>query len=79
VAALKREPSTATPDVEKAKAETLQRLLALRKLKPREARTREWRALLREWHPDKNPARVEVATAVFQFLQKGKPMLEPDD
>ena len=30
----------------------------------------EWRSLLRSWHPDKNPEKAEVATAVFQFLQK---------
>lgn len=37
---------------------------------------KEWRSLLRAWHPDKNPDRVEVATAVFQFLQKGKLLLD---
>jgi len=45
-------------------------------VEPREARMTEFRALLRKWHPDKNPERVETATAVFQFLQKGKPMLD---
>ena len=32
----------------------------------------EWRSLLRSWHPDKNPEKAEVATAVFQFLQKAR-------
>ena len=36
---------------------------------------KEYRELLRQWHPDKNPDKVEVATAVFQFLQKAKPMI----
>lgn len=80
-----------------------------RAVEPKEARMKEWRELLRQWHPDKNPHRIEahcqgswrvscsqhfvcllfasclwewhsqfwkVATAVFQFLQKGKPMLD---
>ena len=68
--------------------------LAARSVEPKEQRMKEWRELLRHWHPDKNPHRIEVcptvklvpascqlkplqvATAVFQFLQKGKPMLE---
>lgn len=68
----------ANPEVEKAKAEVLQKLLQLQKVEPKEARIKEWRALLREWHPDKNPDRVEVATAVFQFLQKGKLLVDPE-
>mmetsp|Transcript_97321 Transcript_97321/g.275734 ORF Transcript_97321/g.275734 Transcript_97321/m.275734 type:complete len:374 (-) Transcript_97321:109-1230(-) len=64
------------PEVEKAKAEVLEKMIKLRDVQPKEARVRDWRALLREWHPDKNPDRVEVATAVFQFLQKGKLLLE---
>merc|ERR1712096_364131 len=31
-------------------------------LEDRVSRLKEWRALLREWHPDKNPDRVEIAT-----------------
>jgi len=50
--------------------------MKLRSLETKEARMTEFRALLRKWHPDKNPERVEVATAVFQFLQKGKPVLD---
>lgn len=64
------------PEIEKAKAEALEQLIKLQTVEPREVRMTEWRALLRHWHPDKNPERVEVATAVFQFLQKGKPMLD---
>jgi len=64
------------PEINKAKAEALEKLVKLRDVEPAEARMKEWRALLRQWHPDKNPDRVEVATAVFQFLQKGKAMLE---
>mmetsp|Transcript_124556 Transcript_124556/g.278533 ORF Transcript_124556/g.278533 Transcript_124556/m.278533 type:complete len:296 (-) Transcript_124556:8-895(-) len=77
-AALRSEPEAANPDVAKAKAAILDRLVALKSVEPKEERMKEWRALLREWHPDKNPHRVEVATAVFQFLQKGKMLLEPD-
>lgn len=74
VAALKSQ-SNGCPETEKAKAEALEELMKLRSLE-KEARMTEFRALLRKWHPDKNPERVEVATAVFQFLQKGKPVLD---
>ena len=48
--------------------EAVEKLISLRKLDSDDARMKAWRALLREWHPDKNPERVEVATAVFQLL-----------
>jgi len=64
------------PEIEKAKSEALQELMRLRGVEPKETRMSEWRALLRKWHPDKNPERVEVATEVFQFLQKGKAILD---
>eukprot|EP00439_Symbiodinium_sp_Y106_P040578 s2742_g4.t7 len=35
-----------------------------------------FRKLLREWHPDKNPERVKMATEVFQFLQKAAKMFK---
>lgn len=66
------------PEIEKAKATVLEKLLKLKEVEPKDTRIRDWRALLREWHPDKNPDRVEVATAVFQFLQKGKQLIDPD-
>mmetsp|Transcript_49127 Transcript_49127/g.106851 ORF Transcript_49127/g.106851 Transcript_49127/m.106851 type:complete len:416 (+) Transcript_49127:107-1354(+) len=68
--------SSGNPDIEQAKAEALEQMMKLRSVEPREARMTEFRALLRLWHPDKNPDKVEVATAVFQFLQKGKAMFE---
>eukprot|EP00928_Gymnodinium_smaydae_P049308 TRINITY_DN3308_c0_g1_i2.p1 TRINITY_DN3308_c0_g1~~TRINITY_DN3308_c0_g1_i2.p1 ORF type:complete len:375 (+),score=87.02 TRINITY_DN3308_c0_g1_i2:224-1348(+) len=64
------------PEIAKAKAEALQQLVKLKEVEPKEARMTEWRALLRRWHPDKNPNRTEVATAVFQFLQKGKMLMD---
>lgn len=66
----------ANPEIEKAKAEVLETLMKLKGMEPRDARVREWRTLLRQWHPDKNPDRVEVATAVFQFLQKAKLLID---
>lgn len=66
------------PEIDKAKAEVLEKLLQLKTVEPTDARIRCWRALLREWHPDKNPDRVEVATAVFQFLQKGKSLIDTE-
>lgn len=77
-AALRESAAAACPEVEKAKAEALTKLMQLRDVEPKEARMKEFRALLRQWHPDKNPGRVEVATAVFQFLQKGKLLMEAD-
>lgn len=77
-----RAPAAATedkpvnPEVEAAKQEALQKLQQLRAVEPKEARMKEWRALLRAWHPDKNPERTEVATEVFQFLQKGKLLID---
>lgn len=65
----------ANSDIDKAKAGALEQLTRLQTVEPKEVRMSEFRALLREWHPDKNPDRVEVATAVFQFLQKGKALI----
>ncbi|CAJ1339134.1 unnamed protein product [Effrenium voratum] len=62
-------------EIESAKREVLQQLENLKKVEPKEQRMKEWRSLLRSWHPDKNPEKSEVATAVFQFLQKGKLLL----
>merc|ERR1712217_608183 len=64
------------PDAEKAKAEALEQLQKINAVESREERFKQWRALLRRWHPDKNLDRAEVATAVFQFLQKGKRLLK---
>lgn len=72
----KEEPSSEVQQaIENAKREVLQQLENLKKLEPKEQRMKEWRSLLRSWHPDKNPEKAEVATAVFQFLQKGKLLL----
>eukprot|EP00931_Biecheleriopsis_adriatica_P118286 TRINITY_DN93723_c0_g1_i1.p1 TRINITY_DN93723_c0_g1~~TRINITY_DN93723_c0_g1_i1.p1 ORF type:complete len:284 (-),score=93.88 TRINITY_DN93723_c0_g1_i1:8-859(-) len=78
-AELSKEAAAASdPEVEKAKHEAFKRLVSLKTVEPKDARMKAWRALLREWHPDKNPERVEVATAVFQFLQKGKAVLDAE-
>lgn len=63
------------PEVQKAKMEALAKLQSMQSVEPKEERSKQFRALLREWHPDKNPEKAEVATAVFQFLQKGKNLL----
>lgn len=75
-AAPPKEAEVSNPAVEAAKVEALGKLTELRKMTDREARIKEWRNMLRQWHPDKNPDRVEVATAVFQFLQKGKTLID---
>eukprot|EP00933_Yihiella_yeosuensis_P075934 TRINITY_DN8549_c1_g1_i1.p1 TRINITY_DN8549_c1_g1~~TRINITY_DN8549_c1_g1_i1.p1 ORF type:complete len:247 (-),score=64.49 TRINITY_DN8549_c1_g1_i1:125-865(-) len=61
-----------SPEIEQAKRDALAKLTALQSVEPKEERAKEWRKLLRNWHPDKNPDKKEVATEVFQFLQKGK-------
>ncbi|CAE7250433.1 unnamed protein product [Symbiodinium sp. CCMP2456] len=72
----KEEPSSEVQQaIESAKREVLQQLENLKKVEPKEQRMKEWRSLLRSWHPDKNPEKAEVATQVFQFLQKGKLLL----
>lgn len=38
--------------------------------KPFSQQRRALKALRRQWHPDKNPERLTVATRVFQFIQK---------
>ncbi|CAE7230370.1 unnamed protein product [Symbiodinium sp. CCMP2456] len=66
---------TTSPAIEQAKLEALEKLRKLQSVEPKEARAKEWRALLRDWHPDKNPDNIEVAKEVFQFLQKGKTII----
>jgi len=63
-------------EVAKVKSEVLNKILKLKEIESKEARQKEFRSLLRAWHPDKNPDKVEVATVVFQFLQKGKQLLD---
>jgi len=50
----------------------MQEVKALERLSSRAEKQRVFKDLLRQWHPDKNPERVEVATAVFQLLQNEK-------
>jgi len=63
-------------EVDDAKKDALKKLTTLQKIPDKDMRLKEWRALLRAWHPDKNPDNVELATVVFQFLQKGKALLD---
>lgn len=70
--------SSDTKEIDEAKKDALAKLMALNSVEPKDERMKQWRSLLREWHPDKNPDKTEVATAVFQFLQKGKRLLKSD-
>lgn len=63
------------PELDLAKKSALDQLVKMKSVEPRDARMKEFRALLRQWHPDKNPEKKDLATAVFQFLQKGKSLL----
>lgn len=67
---------TESDEAAKAKTEVLNKLLKIKEIGSKEERQKEFRSLLRAWHPDKNPENVEVATIVFQFLQKGKSLLD---
>lgn len=63
------------PEIEKAKAEVLTQVIKVRDAGlTLDDRRKQWRALLRSWHPDKHDNK-ELATAVFQFLQKAKAMI----
>lgn len=48
----------------------MQHLQNLQDMKDGKEKQKAYRKLLREWHPDKNPDKVKMATEVFQFLQK---------
>lgn len=79
-AAASPQAAAAPPPVEdaetaQAKKRVLAKLTEMQKIEPKEARAKEFRTLLRDWHPDKNPEKKDMATAVFQFLQKGKSLL----
>jgi len=63
-------------EIAKVKSEVLNKILKLKEIESKEQRQKEFRSLLRAWHPDKNPDKVEVATEIFQFLQKGKKLLD---
>jgi len=68
-------PVKEPPEIAFAKKQVLAKLTVLKNVEPKEQRAKEFRLLLREWHPDKNQERIDMATAVFQFLQKGKSLL----
>lgn len=65
-------------ELTKMKTGVLNELLELKRVKDAGKRNSEFRKLLRSWHPDKNAERVELATAVFQFIQKGKKLLSDE-
>lgn len=56
-------------EVKAAKADARKRLAEIKRIPSSPERKSLFKNLLREWHPDKNADRLEVATAVFQLLQ----------
>mmetsp|Transcript_121856 Transcript_121856/g.351798 ORF Transcript_121856/g.351798 Transcript_121856/m.351798 type:complete len:549 (-) Transcript_121856:104-1750(-) len=58
-----------SPQVAQAEAAAMARLRQIAQLPDKDSRHKAFKDLLRAWHPDKNPADVEVATAVFQRIQ----------
>lgn len=56
-----------------AKAQAVKRLEEIKDMQgTADQKEKAFKKLLREWHPDKNVDRVQVCTAVFQFLQKAR-------
>jgi len=72
---LQTTPIKEAPEIAHAKKQVLAQLTVLKNVDSKEQRQKGFRQLLREWHPDKNRDRIDMATAVFQFLQKGKSLL----
>merc|ERR1711972_261598 len=67
--------TASNPAIEKAKQEAFKKVLQLKDADIEvDERRRQWRSLLREWHPDKHEDK-EVATAIFQFIQKAKSLV----
>mmetsp|Transcript_59926 Transcript_59926/g.140185 ORF Transcript_59926/g.140185 Transcript_59926/m.140185 type:complete len:227 (+) Transcript_59926:29-709(+) len=63
-------------DATDAKREAMQHIQDIREMADGQEKQKAFRKLLREWHPDKNPERVKMATEVFQFLQKAAKMFK---
>ena len=58
------------PETEQAKKLVLDALWVLKRVEPKEFREKQFRKMLREWHPDKNLDMPKMATVVFQFMQE---------
>lgn len=63
---------TDSEEVKAAKKDALRHIEKIRDTDSRKDQLKMFKKLLREWHPDKNSDRAELATAVFQMLQKFK-------
>ncbi|CAK9086997.1 Uncharacterized protein SCF082_LOCUS41143 [Durusdinium trenchii] len=62
-----------TEEIMEAKNQAVKRLEEIKDMQgSAEEKEKAFKKLLREWHPDKNADRVQVCTAVFQFLQKAR-------
>ncbi|CAL1162977.1 unnamed protein product [Cladocopium goreaui] len=62
-----------TEEIMEAKAQAVKRLEEIKDMQgTADQKEKAFKKLLREWHPDKNVDRVQVCTAVFQFLQKAR-------
>jgi len=68
----KADVSSANEKIERAKADATEELRKIKLAVTKEERRSKFKALLVRWHPDKNLDQQDVATAVFQFLSKGK-------
>ncbi|CAJ1330017.1 unnamed protein product [Effrenium voratum] len=56
-----------------AKTQAVKRLEEIKDMQgSADQKEKAFKKLLRDWHPDKNADRVQVCTAVFQFLQKAR-------
>merc|ERR1712113_126701 len=55
-------PPDDTADVAAAKKQANQQLVCISKIECKEERLKEFRHLQRQWHPDKNPSSLDIAT-----------------
>ncbi|CAJ1425160.1 unnamed protein product [Effrenium voratum] len=60
-----------------AKTQAVKRLEEIKDMQgSADQKEKAFKKLLRDWHPDKNADRVQVCTAVFQFLQKARHLFQ---
>lgn len=67
-----------TPEIAAAKQAMATELDKIKAMESKDDRQRKFKKLLIRWHPDKNQDKIEVATEVFQMLQKSKQHIRVD-
>ena len=68
-----------TEEIMEAKSQAVKRLEEIKDMQgTADQKEKAFKKLLRDWHPDKNADRVQVCTAVFQFLQKARHLFKSE-